>query len=104
MTIFTTKNRIMFGVYLMYSMRKLQSPFVAESFAFAALALILSVFVSVPSVLSNMLDSSSFYRYFMISFANTEFLVQAVLIATAATFLFFVRNLTFHAILKTHSA
>src|SRR3989344_1644434 len=100
MTIFTIKNRIMFGVYFMYSMRKLQSPFVAESFVFAILAMILSIFISVPSVLSNMLDSGNFYRYFVMAFSNTELLVQTILILTVFIVLLFVRNFPLRAVFK----
>ena len=104
MTILTMKNRIMLGVYLIYAVRKLKSPLVAESVTFAILATILSVFVSVPNVLSNMLDSGNFYRYFITAFSNTNLLVQSVLILVVATLIFFVRNITVHAILKTRLA
>ena len=82
MKILTMKNKIMFGVYLMYAMRKLKGPFVAETFTFAILAIILSVFVSVPSILSNMLSSPNFYRYFLIAFSNTTLMVQLILVAS----------------------
>ena len=104
MTILTMKNRIMFGVYFLYSMRKLKNPFIAESFVFVMLAIILSIFISVPNVLSNMLHSESFYHYFIIAFSNTELLVQTSLVLTGITILFFVRNITVHAILKTRLA
>ena len=104
MTILNMKKRIMIGVYLMYSLRKLKNPLVAESFAFAVLALILSVFVSVPSVLSNMLESGSFYRYFLMAFSHTSSIVQMTLILGGLTAIFFVRNITFQAILKTRPA
>lgn len=91
----------MFGVYLLYSMRKLKNPFVAESFVFTLLAVVLLYLVSMPSVWANMLDSENFLLYFIMAFFNTELLIQSALILTGVTILFFVRNLTFHAILKT---
>ncbi len=74
------KNRIMFGVYLVYLIRKFKTPFIAESFVFAAFALLLSVFVSVPSVLSNMMSSPDFYRYIIIAFSNTTLMVQLIVV------------------------
>lgn len=100
MTIFTMKNRIMLGVYLIYSMRRLKSPFIAESFIFVILAIILSIFVSVPSVLSNMLDSGDSYHYFILAFSNTELLVQAVLVLSGLTTLFFMRNIPLRTVFK----
>src|SRR3989344_711138 len=108
MTILNMKKRIMIGVYLMYSLRKLSAswrkPFIAESSFFIILAIILSVFVSVPSVLSNMLESGSFYRYFLMAFSHTSSIVQMTLILSGLTAIFFVRNITFQAILKTRPA
>lgn len=98
------RNKIMFGVYAMYCMRKLRSPFMAESFILAVLATILFYFVSISSVLKNMRASESFYHYFIGAFFNADFLVQSALVLVSITALFFVRNLTFHAILKTRPA
>ncbi|OHB11552.1 MAG: hypothetical protein A3H60_01580 [Candidatus Zambryskibacteria bacterium RIFCSPLOWO2_02_FULL_44_12b] len=97
----TMRNKIMFGVYLMYLIRKLKSPFFAESFIFAIIGMVLFYFVSVPSVLANMRASKSFYTYFMEAFVNADFLVQSILVLALITALFFVRNITVHAILKT---
>ena len=94
----------MFGVYVMYCIRKLKSPFFAEVFLFAILGMIIFYFVSVPSVLTNMSASESFYDYFITAFLNTDFLVQSVLVLVCITALFFVRNITVHAILKTRFA
>lgn len=94
----------MFGVYLMYFVRKLKNPFIAETFVFVILAIILFTFISVPSILSNMLDSGNFYRYFVMAFSNTEIFVQLTLILTGIATLLFVRNITVHAILKTRFA
>jgi len=90
----------MFGVYLLYCVRKLKSPLITECFIFALLATVLVYFVSVPSFISNMLDSGNFYNYLIMAFSNTNFLVQSILILTAVTVFLFVRNITVHAILK----
>lgn len=100
----TMRNKILFGVYVMYCMRKLKSPFFAESFVLAILGAILFYFVSVPSVLANMSASESFYSYFMNAFFGTNFLIQSILILAVATILFFVRNITVHTIFKTRLA
>ena len=98
------KSRILVGVYAIYCMRKLRSPFIAESFVFVLLAIFLSSVVSMPSVLANMSTSGNFYRYFVVAFSNTDFLVQSILTLVGVTILFFVRNITVQAILKTRSA
>lgn len=100
----TMRNKILFGVYVIYCIRKLRSPFFAEFFAFIILAIVLTYFVSVPSVLTNMSNSGNFYQYFVIAFSNANFLIQSVLVLVGVTTLFFVRNLTFHAILKIRPA
>ena len=92
MTIFTMKNRIMLGVYLMYCMRKLKSPFATEIFTLAILGIALSLFVSIPSVLSNVAESSNSARYFAIAFSHTETLVQSLIILAFATMVFSLRN------------
>ena len=88
------KKRILFGVYVIYIVRKVKTPFIAESFAFAALIAILFSVVSVPNVWTNMSASGSFYRYFMMAFFNTKFLVQFVVVSAAVTALFIARNFT----------
>lgn len=100
----TMKNKILFAVYAIYCMRKFKSPFFAESFVFAILGIVLFYFVSVPSVLTNMSASGSFYTYFIEAFFSTEFLIQLVLVLTGITTLLFVRSITVHAILKTRFA
>lgn len=90
----------MLDVYAIYCMRKLRSPFFAESFIFIILAIILTYFVSVPSVLMNVSTSESFYNYFVKAFFSTELLIQSVLVLAVVTVLFLVRNITVHAVFK----
>ena len=94
------KSKIMFGVYLIYFMRKLKSPFFVESFAFAVIGVCLFYLVSIPSVLTNMRASNDFYGYFMTAFFGTDFLVQSTLVLAAVTTLFLVKNITVHTVLK----
>ena len=75
----------MLGVYTLYAMRKLKTPFVLEGLAFGVSALALGVLVSVPSVLANMFNSSDSLRYFVMAFSNTNFIVQMILIIGFAT-------------------
>ena len=79
------KSRIMFGIYLMYLTRKLRSPLIPESFVSVLLSVILSVFVSVPSVISNTFESGDIYRYLVAALSHTTILVQMILVLCFAT-------------------
>lgn len=94
------KNRIMFGVCLMCLTRKIKKPYVAESSVFVILAVILSILVSVPSVLSNMIGSGNLAHYFVIAFSSTELMVQTIIALAGLTMLFLLRNITIHTFLK----
>jgi len=96
------KKRILFGVYVIYFVRKLKSPIIAESFIFMILAMILSIFVSFSTVLTNMWASKNYYDYFAVSFSNTDFIVKILLVLVAITALFFVRNLAFYTLKLKH--
>ncbi|PIQ66496.1 MAG: hypothetical protein COV96_01195 [Candidatus Zambryskibacteria bacterium CG11_big_fil_rev_8_21_14_0_20_42_18] len=100
----TTREKIMFGVYVLYTIRKLKTPLVTESLVFLILATSLFYFVSVPSFFSNMFESGNFGSYFIMAFSHTDFLVQSALILAFVTVLLFVRNFTLHAILKNRLA
>ena len=86
------KNRIMFGVYLMYSWRKFKSPFIAGSLAFVMLTLTLCLTVSVPSFVANMSHSGHFLNYFLMAFSNTTLLVQSLVLTFGAVLIFSLRN------------
>lgn len=98
------KNRIMFRIYLIYIMRKFQSPFMAPALALTILTFVLFYFVSVPNVFSNMMESGSFSKYLMIAFSNTTLVVQIISLFIFGVLIYFVRNVTVHAILKTRLA
>ena len=100
MTLMNMKNRIMLSVYLEFFMRKLNNPFISESLIFLTLAVILSIFVSVPSVISNMFISENYYQYFIMAFSGTDLLVQMILVLTGLMILFFIKNITSRAILR----
>ncbi len=91
----------MLNIYLMHCLRQLRNPATFEFFLFAIFSITLFIFVSVPSVVSNMLHSGNFYRYFLMAFSNTDTTVQLLLILTGFVFIFFVRNIALSAILKT---
>ncbi len=80
MKIITLKNKVMFGIYTMFVLNKLKSPLVGETSTALLMVALLSLFVSVPSVFSNMFSSPSISRYFMIAFSNTTLVVQLMVI------------------------
>lgn len=100
----TLKQRIMSGVYLLYLVRRMKTPLVVESLIFIIVASVLFYFVSIPSFVSNMFESGNFFNYFIMAFSNTDFLVQTALVLALITAVFFVRNITVHAILKNRLA
>lgn len=86
------KRRIMLGVYLLYLIRRLKSPFATEATLLVVFGLVLSVSVSVPSVISNMSQSGNFYRYLYIAYGHTNPMVQATLLLVGATLVLSLRN------------
>jgi hypothetical protein len=100
----TLKNRIMLGVYAVYTVRWLRNPLVGEAAVFAILAIALSIFVSIPSVVSNMLDAESSYRYFLAAFYETELLVQLVTISTLVVLSFLTHGLVSYTGLRRRLA
>lgn len=91
------KNRILFGVYIIYCMRKLRHPLVAESLILTILAAVLSYFVSISSVLENMLASENSYAYFVNAFSEAELFIQFVFLSVGIISIFFVRNIVFYS-------
>lgn len=94
MTALVLKKRILFGVYILYVLRKLKSPFILESCFFLALFGVLFSTISVSSVLGNMSHSADAYRYFMAAFSKTTSFVQMTTLLLFVPFFFFVRNVT----------
>ena len=92
MKILSVKNRIMLGVYFMFLLYRLRSPFMVEIFALAVLGGALSLFVSIPSVLSNMAESPNVGSYLVTAFSNAEALVQSLIVLAFATVVFSLRN------------
>ncbi len=98
MKILNMKTKIMFSVYLAYLTRKFRSPFIAEVILFLIFSAILLVFVSVPSVVSNMLASGNFYEYLLAAFSQTDIMVKTILILAAITAALFVKNITLQTV------
>ena len=98
------KNRIMLQIYAIYFMRKLSTPFIGESLAFVFIGVILFYFVSIPSVISNMMSSGDFYSYFMMAFSNTDFVVKSILLLALIPAIFFIRNITIYTGIKERLA
>lgn len=82
----------MFGVYLLYLVRRLKSPFVTEAALLAAFGLALSLSISVPSVIANMSESHDPTRYLVLAFSSTGFLVKAIVLLAGATLIYSLRN------------
>lgn len=100
----TLKQKIMSSIYILYLVRKLKTPLIIQPLVFVITVSTLFYFVSVPSFFSNMFNSGNFWSYFVMAFSTTDFLVQTVLIVAFVTAIFFVRNITVHAILKNRLA
>lgn len=98
MKILNMKTRIMFSVYLAYLTRKFKSPIIAEVVLFLIFVGLLLLFVSVPSVVSNMIASGNFYEYFLMAFSQTDILVKATLILASLTAVLFVKNITLQTV------
>lgn len=96
MKILNMKTRIMLGIYFIYISRKLKSPVASESLLLVCLAAILSLFVSIPSFLSNISNAGSGYHYFLMAFSNTTLMVQMILIAGAVVGIKTAITLTSH--------
>lgn len=94
MIILNLKNRIMSRIYLVYCLRQLKNPLLTNILVLMALTAVLFVFVSVPSVLSNMLNSGSFYNYFITAFFNTNLAIQTMLILVGLSAILLVKNIT----------
>ncbi len=93
MRILNLKNRIMLRVYAIYCARKAASPFVGESLAFAILAALLSIFVSIPNVLANLFNAGDFYNFFIAAFARTDLIVQMILVLVLIPVIFFIKDI-----------
>ena len=94
------KNRIMFGVYIIYFFRKIRSPLVVEIAPLFLGAVLLFVFVSIPSVISNMYDSGQFGSYLLMAFSHTEHIGQAMLVLVGVAGLVLLRRVIPRGFLK----
>jgi len=92
------KNKIMFRVYIVYLLHQLRNPVFSNSIVLLALALTLPIFVSVPSVFSNMLNSGNLYNYFLMAFSKTDLAVQTIIILTLCSAVFLAKHITFQTV------
>ncbi len=96
----TLKHRIMFLVYAFWAWRFLKRPLTVELGALALLFATLAFSISIPSIISNTLDSQSAYRYLFIAFSHTDHLAKLLLLVTGLTMLYVARNLAPQKVLK----
>ncbi len=94
MTQLTLKGRTMFGVYLLYIIRRLRSPFVGEIFALGVFSFLLSLLVSVPHVISNIMLTRGSYAFFIDAFLKTHTTVKLLVVSALLACGLFVRNVT----------
>lgn len=90
------KNQVMRRVYFVYIVKKILRPLVAKSAAFAALAIVLMIYVSVRDVIINMphaIDVLSVYKFLVAAFAHTTTSVQLVFIAMFSISLFIISDI-----------
>ncbi|MFZ2621079.1 MAG: hypothetical protein WAX85_01080 [Minisyncoccia bacterium] len=92
----TLKQRVMFGVYAIYIIRKLRTPLLGELFIMTAFFAVLSFFVSLPNIFSNIILTRGSYDFLVDALTKTDLLVKLMLLPVAITSLFFIKNLSFY--------
>jgi hypothetical protein len=90
----------MFRVYLLWALRMLARPLVAELGVLSVLAVIITSLFSVPSIISNMLGAQSAFSYLLSAFSHSDHIAQLLLIITGATLLYVSRNLAPQRVFK----
>ncbi len=94
MTSLTIKTRVMLGVYTLYILRRLRSPFVGELCALGMLFASLSFLVSLPHVISNIILTRGSFTFMIDAFLKTDIAVELLVISAALACGLFVRNIT----------
>ncbi len=84
----------MLGVYGLFVIRRLKSPIVGELFALGVLFAALSLMISLPSVLSNIMLTHGSYTFLIDAFTKTAITVKLIVISAALACGLFVRNIT----------
>ena len=91
------KFKVMCGIYTLYIVRKFKTPFVGELFVLAFCMSVLSLFISLPHVIDNMLASTysggGSYTFFTTAFSKTQTSVKLITLASLAALVLFVRNI-----------
>lgn len=96
----TLKHRVMFRVYFSWASSLIRRPLTIELGILAFLFVTLTLTLSIPSIISNMLDAESAYRYLIVAFSHTEHLAQFLLLLTGLTLLYVARNLAPQKVFK----
>jgi uncharacterized membrane protein YkgB len=94
MTELTLKTRVMLGVYTLFIIRRLRSPFIGELFVLGILCASLSFLVSMPHVIENIMITRGSYSFFVDAFTKTQMTVKLLVLSAAVSCGFFVRNIT----------
>ena len=90
------RQRIMMGVYMIYLIRKLKNPFVSELFIISIFFTMLSFFVSLPHIFSNILLTKGSYNFLVDAFLKTDTTVKLILLSTVIAGLFFIKNISLY--------
>ncbi len=93
MKILNLEKRIMWRVYVLYTIRKLKNPFVPELVILCGLYLTLSFLVSVPSVFANVLLTHGSPSFLAQAFWQTGVIVKLLSISVLISGVFFFRDL-----------
>ncbi len=93
MKILNLEKRIMWRVYLLYTIRKLKAPFVLELLVICSLSLYLSFLVSVPSVFSNILLTHASFNFISDALLKASVIVKLILVSAIIAGIFFVKDL-----------
>lgn len=94
MTHIALKTRIMLGVYVLYVVRRIRSPFVGELFVLGISFAILSFLVSLPHVISNIILTRGSYVFLFDAFQKADMVVELIVLSAFISGCFFVRNIT----------
>ncbi len=91
----TIKKKVMRRVYLAYVMRTLRSRVALECYALIVAAAVFTQYVSMPHIFANAPGDSMahLFRFGTAAFANTEIIVQAVVVGMAAIAAMMIRDI-----------
>ena len=94
MTAVELKNRIMLRVYMIYAFRKLRQPILAEAFLLAISFALLSILVSLPHIISNIILTQGSPAFFLDAFTKAQVFVKLIVLTGIITTTIFVWNVS----------